>query len=101
MATTITSVPGINPNPLKQDGTGGQDKASGGVSFTDILKQSLGSAVDAQHKSEQVSAQAVLGKASMTDVLQATNSAEIALNTVLAVRDRLVQAWQEIMRSQI
>ena len=42
-----------------------------------------------------------LGQADMTDVLQAVNDAEIALNTVLAVRDRVVQAYQEIMRTPI
>jgi flagellar hook-basal body complex protein FliE len=102
MATAISGVSGVT-NLLKQDGSGTQDKSgiAGGPSFTDIMKESLGSAVDAQHKSEQVSAASLMGKASITDVLQATNNAEMALNTVLAVRDRVVQAWQEIMRSQI
>ena len=70
-------------------------------SFGDVLKQSLTSAMDAQHNSEKVSANALVGKADMTDVMQALNNAEMALNTVLAVRDRVVQAYDQIMRTSI
>ena len=73
----------------------------GAPSFGDVLKQSLTSAMDAQHNSEKVSAQALVGKADMTDVMQALNNAEMALNTVLAVRDRVVQAYDQIMRTSI
>ena len=100
MATTINNIPGISGvNPLmKQDtGAGSPD----GSSFGDILKSAVGGAIDAQHKSEQVTAGSLMGKSSMTDVLQATNDAEVALNTVLAIRDRVVTAWQDVMHSQI
>jgi flagellar hook-basal body complex protein FliE len=69
--------------------------------FGDMLKQSLQSVVDAQHKSETVSGQALAGKADMTDVLQAVNNAEMALNSVLAIRDKLVNAYDSLMRTQI
>lgn len=75
--------------------------ASDGPSFGAVLKTSLESAIDAQDKSEQVAAKAIVGKADMTEVLQAVNDAEIALNTVLAVRDRVVQAYETVMRTPI
>jgi flagellar hook-basal body complex protein FliE len=99
----INDVSKAYANTLKQ-GAGMDPRAAAadaGPSFGDVLKSSLQSAVTAQHKSEQVSAQAVIGKANMTDVLQAVTEAEVALNTVLAVRDRVVQAYQEIMRTPI
>jgi flagellar hook-basal body complex protein FliE len=74
---------------------------SSGPSFGDVLKTSLQGAIDAQHNSEKVSAASLVGKADMTQVLQAVNNAEIALNTVLAVRDRVVQAYENIMRTTI
>ena len=70
-----------------------------GPSFGEVLKDSLQSAADAQYKSEKVSAAGVAGKADMTDVLQAVNNAQMSLNTVLAVRDKVVAAYQEIMRT--
>lgn len=76
----------------------GQDDNMG-AAFGDLLKQSLKSAADAQHQSEKVSGAALAGKADMTDVLQAVTNAEMALNTVLAVRDRVVQAYESVMRT--
>ncbi len=85
-----------------QEAQGGAAKKAEGIpSFGEILKQSGQSAIDAQHRSEETAAKSLLGQADMTDVLQAVNDAEIALNTVLAVRDRVVQAYQEIMRTPI
>jgi flagellar hook-basal body complex protein FliE len=77
------------------------DAAAGGPSFGDVLKTSLQSAIGAQHTSEKVSAASLVGKADMTEVLQAVNNAEVALNTVLAVRDRVVQAYEQILRTTI
>ena len=90
-------------NILKQVGGGAEAKTApaGGPSFGDVLKSSVESAIGAQHKSEQVSAAAITGNANMTEVLKAVNDAELALNTVLAVRDRLVQAYDEIMRTPV
>lgn len=102
----VNDVSGVNLNPLKQlqsgSGIAGQEKPdAGGPSFGDILKESVNSAIGAQHKSEQVSAKALVGKADMTEVLQAVTDAEMALNTVLAVRDRVVQAYEQVMRTPI
>ena len=74
---------------------------AGGASFGDVLKQSLQSAIEAQHTSEKTAAASLVGKADMTEVLQAVNNAEIALNTVLAVRDRVVNAYQTLMQTTI
>jgi flagellar hook-basal body complex protein FliE len=102
MATTINTAANAYLNTLKQAQTGGAEKPEAGApSFGDILKTSIGSAIDAQHKSEQVSAASLTGKSSMTDVLQAVNNAEVALNSVLAIRDKVVQAYDTIMRTQI
>ncbi|TAL29539.1 MAG: flagellar hook-basal body complex protein FliE [Alphaproteobacteria bacterium] len=97
----ITNV-GLNAlQKVQNTAAGGAAPASGGPSFGDVLKQSIQSAIDAQHTSEKVSAASLVGKADITQVLQAVNNAELALNTVLAVRDRVVQAYENIMRTNI
>lgn len=88
-------------NAMGNDAAQQANKASDGPSFGDVLKSSLSTAIDSQHKSEEVSAKAIAGKADMTEVLSAVNDAELALNTVLAVRDRVVQAYETVMRTQI
>lgn len=97
---TVTDASKAYLNALKQLQNEGHAKTDG-PSFGEVLKQSVQSAIDAQHNSEKVSAKALVGQADMTDVLQAVNNAEMALNTVLAVRDRLVQAYESIMRTPI
>jgi len=79
----------------------GAPTSNDGVTFGDLVKQSLSSAADAQHTSEKVSGAAIAGQADMTQVLQAVTDAEMTLNTVLAVRDRVIQAYQEIMRTPV
>jgi len=77
----------------------GQTKAAGG--FGQMVREALQDSIDASKKSEAISAQAVAGKADVTDVVTAVNNAEMALDTVVAVRDRVISAYQEIMRMPI
>ena len=82
--------------------SGRADSGDGeGVSFSDLLKKQASESIDAMRASERVSAQAVMGEADLTDVVQAVNNAEITLQTVVSVRDRLVSAYQDIMRMPI
>lgn len=94
-------------NQMKNPAAGGtsvtveSSPTTRGEGFGDMLKQSIESAVQAQHVSEKMSTQAMMGKADMTDVLQAVTNAEMALNTVLAIRDKVVQAYEQIIRTPI
>jgi flagellar hook-basal body complex protein FliE len=83
---------------LKQPGASGEAPAA---SFGGLLEKVLGDAVDAGRKSEAAATQAVLGQASLQDVVEAVNAAEITLQTVVAVRDRMINAYQEIIRMPI
>lgn len=72
-----------------------------GPSFGSLVKEAVQSVVETQKKSEQVGAASVMGKADMTDVVMAVNNAEVTLQGVIAVRDKVVAAYQEIMRMPI
>ena len=74
---------------------GGEPRAK---SFGDLLEQVLSDAVDAGRKSETQATQAVAGGSNLQQVVEAVNSAELTLQTVVAVRDRIIGAYQEIMR---
>jgi flagellar hook-basal body complex protein FliE len=52
-------------------------------------------------KGEHASMQAVTGKADLAQVTEAVSNAEVAVQSVVAVRDRVVQAYQDIMRMPI
>jgi len=100
--TNVNVAAAAYQNTLKtlQPGETGPDAVTG-PSFVDMLKDKLESGIAAQHAGEKTSASAMAGNASMTDVMAALDKADVALNTVLAVRDRVVQAYDTIMRTQI
>jgi flagellar hook-basal body complex protein FliE len=53
-----------------------------------------------KHAESQMAAQ-VAGKAELVDVVTAISAAEASLETVMAVRDQVISAYQEIMRMPI
>jgi flagellar hook-basal body complex protein FliE len=87
------------------DGGAGEAGSAGasasGPSFADLVKDSIGNAVETTKVSESTSLNAISGKADVVDLVTAVNDAEMTLQTVIAVRDRVVQAYQEIMRMPI
>lgn len=71
-------------------------------SFGSMLEQTLTEAVDANREGEAAAIQAAGGRAGgLQDVIEAVNAAELTLETVVAVRDRVIAAYQEIMRMPI
>ena len=70
-------------------------------SFKDMLKGVVTDAVDASRKSETLSMKALAGEADVQEVVAAVSNAEMALETVVAVRDSVVRAYQEILRMPI
>ncbi len=72
-----------------------------GPGFSDLVKNALGDAVEAGRKSEGVALQAVANQADLNEVVTAVTNAEVTLQTVVAIRDRVIQAYQEIMRMPI
>ena len=50
---------------------------------------------------EQASLAGIIGKADIQDVVLAVSNAEVALETVVAVRDTAIKAYKEIMQMTI
>jgi len=73
--------------------------AQGG--FGDILKAAMTDAVAASKHAEHQMAAQVAGKTELVDVVTAISAAEASLETVMAVRDQVINAYQEIMRMPI
>ena len=84
-------------------GLEGGDKTSGAgaTDFSAMLERSLEGAVQAGLESEAVSIKSMTGDAALTDIVTAVSNAEITLQTVVAVRDKVLQAYQEIIRMPI
>ena len=72
-----------------------------GQSFLDLVKDSVGTTVQANRAAEQISAEAIAGRADLTDVVTALSHAETTLTTVVKVRDRMISAYQQVLRMPI
>lgn len=78
---------------------GGGAGPTGG--FGDMVEQMVTDAATSMRGAEAASAKQVAGKGDLIDVVTAIGAAETALDTVVAVRDRVVNAYSDIMRMQI
>jgi len=72
-----------------------------GESFGEVMAQALSSAANTGRASKTVSFRAVANQADLNEIVSAVNNAEMTLQTVVAVRDKVIQAYQEIMRMPI
>lgn len=84
---------------------GGDDSgvasAASGSNFADMLKEVAGGVVETTQKVETISIQAAAKEVELLDVITAVTNAELALESVVAVRDRVVQAYQDIIKMPI
>ena len=69
--------------------------------FMDMVKSTAEQTIDANRAAEALSLKAVTGEAELSEVATAVANAETALQTMVTVRDRIISAYQEIMRMPI
>ena len=72
-----------------------------GPSFGEFMRDAALKSIDTMRAGETASARAVAGEANLPEVVQAVTAAELTLQTVVSIRDRLVSAYQEVMRMPI
>ena len=80
-------------------GTGAtQGPVAGGKDFLSMVKGAAQEALKGGQKAESMGVAGVAGQADLMDVVQAVGNAELTLQTVVAVRDKMVNAYQELLR---
>lgn len=79
----------------------GKGVEAGGMSFGALLKETLGSVMDAGKKSDAQTVAMASGKANVMDVVTAVAETDVAVSTLVSVRDRVIQSYEEIMRMPI
>jgi len=73
----------------------------GETGFADTLKGFLSDTVQSIHKGEELAAAGATGKANLQEVVMAVNNAELMMQTVVGIRDKVVNAYQEVLRMPI
>jgi flagellar hook-basal body complex protein FliE len=74
---------------------------AGSQNFGAVLKDAMGQVAQAARTSDTQSQALVTGKANVVDVVTAVAESETAIQTLVAVRDRVISAYEEIMRMPI
>lgn len=72
-----------------------------GMSFGEVLGDIVQDALKTGKQAESKAAGLVQGKGDLVDVVTAVNSAEMSLQTVVAIRDKVIAAYQDILRMPI
>ena len=72
-----------------------------GPSFGSLVKEALGAVVEAGNKSDSQVKSVASGKADMVDLVTAVAESETAIATLVSVRDRVIQAYQQIMQMPV
>ncbi len=78
-----------------------EEPPSNAPNFGALVRRELSSAVDSLAHGEATAVAGLAGKASIQEVVEAVSSAELSLQKVTAVRDRVIAAYQEIMRMPV
>ena len=79
----------------------GAGDGGGGPSFGAVLKDALGSVLEAGRKSDAQTHAVGTGKANIVDVVTAVSETEVAVETMVSVRDRMIAAYEDIMKMPI
>ncbi len=79
--------------------TGGA--ANSETSFASVLKEAIGAVQETGRKSDTQSRALVNGQSNIVDVVTAVSETEVAIDAVVAVRDKVIAAYEDIMRMQI
>ena len=82
-------------------GSAATSGAAGAGDFSNFLSNALRDGIGTMKQGEVMAGRQITGQANIVDVVSAVNQAEVTLDTVVAVRDKVVQAYQSIMNMPI
>jgi flagellar hook-basal body complex protein FliE len=83
--------------------TGGAAKGAdaGGQYFSSVLKDAIGGVLDVGRKADAQTVAMASGKANVMDVVTAVAETDVAVSTLVSVRDKVIAAYEDIMKMAI
>jgi flagellar hook-basal body complex protein FliE len=70
-------------------------------SFSNLLAQAMSAVTETGKTADTATANATTGRTDMIDIVTAVAESETAMQTLISVRDRVISAYEEIMRMTI
>ncbi len=93
-----SSINGISNN---QNGLKPQEKKQQDGAFEKLLDETIGKVASLQKEADQAIKELTSGEGDIVQAMIAMQKAEISFQTMVEVRNRLVSAYEEIMRMQV
>jgi flagellar hook-basal body complex protein FliE len=81
--------------------SGAAGQGAQGTDFGKFLTDQLQGVVNQGKQSDQMSLDLLNGKANVVDVVTAISQTQLAMESMVAVRDKVISAYEEIMRMPI
>lgn len=98
---SVSSTRAVVPDSLSATGLG-SSSATEKVSFKDLLEKSLGEINDLQSVAEEQIRKFATGEVTdVRDVMVAVEEANLAFQFTLQMRNKIVEAYQELSRIQV
>jgi flagellar hook-basal body complex protein FliE len=76
-------------------------EGSAGPNFGTLLKEAVGALNEAARNSDMQTQAMAVGKANIVDVVTAVAETEVAIDALVSVRDKVISAYDEIMKMPI
>jgi flagellar hook-basal body complex protein FliE len=74
---------------------------SGGPSFGEVLKDAIGSVMEGGRQADTQTSAMASGKANVMDVVTAVAETDVKISTLVSVRDKVIAAYEDIMKMAI
>jgi flagellar hook-basal body complex protein FliE len=82
-------------------GAGVKSPTTGGPSFGELLKDVIGSVMEGGKQSDAQTTAMAQGKANVMDVVTAVAETDVKVSTLVSVRDKVIQSYEDIMKMAI
>jgi len=86
---------------ILENGGPGKATEGGDTSFGAILKDVVGGVLETGRKSDAQTVAMASGKANVMDVVTAVAETDVAVSTLVSVRDKVIAAYEDIMKMAI
>jgi flagellar hook-basal body complex protein FliE len=103
-AGAYASTQGMGASALlkKPASVGGLDGAGAGLpDFSSLVSKALESTAQSARQADIQTGKVAAGRSDVVDVVTAVAESEAAIETLVAVRDRVIAAYEEIMRMPV
>jgi flagellar hook-basal body complex protein FliE len=86
---------------ILESGVGTKGSETADTSFSAVLKEAIGGVLDTGRKSDAQTVAMASGKANVMDVVTAVAETDVAVSTLVSVRDKVIAAYEDIMKMAI